>query len=420
MVKQLSKNVTNRIRKIFIEETLDKIVTVRSKITACDNERDCLDSLKEIYIIFHSLKGTGKTVGFGEITEIAALALDTTRKAMDDEISLKLFKAKTEASLCEIEETLPQKITETDHEKMNTETNQGTVLVVDDDISLVQAIKERLSIEGFKVLVATSFKETAAQLELRIPIDLMIFDIVMPEGSGFELCQTIRKEQNYDDTPIIFLTAETSMDLKMKGFEIGADDYVLKPISLEELAARVRATVNRTKRYKNRLLHDELTGAYNRSFLKVKFDEEKARSQRSGKTFGLCLLDLDCFKNVNDKYGHVIGDKVLVEFVNFFKQRTRPSDAVIRFGGEEFILILSQIKLNKIAEILDRLRDIFSKQVFEANKEAFSITFSAGIAVYPEDGKSLEELLVAADKALYGAKHSGRDKVCFLKGEENI
>lgn len=416
----LSENSLNKIKSLFIKETTGKIATVRSKMARCDHGKEFQENFRDIYVIFHSLKGTGRSIGFDEITNIAADALEITQKIIDNEISLKLFKAKIEANLCEIEEILPPDFVETGDEEINTGTTLGTVLVVDDDVSLTRAIKERLTLDGFKVLTATSLSEAASYLDLRQPFDLMIIDIIMPEGSGFDLCQAIRKENSYEDTPIIFLTAETSLDNKLKSFEIGADDYIVKPVSLDEIAAKARATFNRNQRYKIKLLHDDLTGAYNRLFLQEKFFEEKARSQRNKKSFSLCLLDLDCFKNINDSYGHQAGDQILVQFTEFLKLRTRPTDAVIRFGGEEFILILSQIERNKAVEIMNRLRASFSGHVFDINGENISVTFSAGIAAYPENGDSLEDLLSSADSALYKAKQSGRNRVCGGKGVEHL
>lgn len=366
-------------------------------------------------MVFHSLKGTGKSIGFDKVTDIAADALATTQRAINNEISLKLYKAKVEANLCEIEEILPpQDLAEVSFTEVDAGQISGIVLVVDDDISLVRAIKERLIIDGYKVVEASSFDEATSYLKQKLPIDLMIIDIIMPGESGFELCHWIKHEKYYEDTPIIFLTAETSLDIKLRGFDIGADDYVIKPISLDEIAAKVRATINRTRKFKNKLLYDELTGAYNRSFLEAKFYEEMARSQRNGKPFGLCLCDMDYFKNINDTYGHQAGDKVLVEFVKSLKLQTRTSDAVIRFGGEEFILVLSQADEDKICEILNRLKAVFAKKLFKINKNTFTVTFSAGIAVYPKDGSSLDILLSSADKALYNAKRSGRNKICQI------
>lgn len=416
----LPASVANKIKKIFTEETLEKINTARSAVSACGESHKEADSLRDIYIIFHTLKGTGKSVGFERITEIASQALDATVKAMDGEMSLKLFKAKTEVSLIEIEEEFlrqPVRAGSDSFEKTESGTDMGTVLVVDDDISLLRAISERLSIEGFQVLTATSLEEVEVYLERRTAFDLIIIDVIMPGGSGFELCRRIRKEQNYDDTPIIFLTAEESDELKLKGFEIGADDYLVKPISLNEIAVKVKATVVRTRRYRDRIINDDLTGAYNRSFLKNRFDEEKSRSHRYGKSFGFCLLDLDSFKNVNDTYGHLAGDRVLIDLVNFSKGHIRPSDTVIRFGGDEFILFLSQINKNEIVDIMNRLRGHFAQQVFNPDGKAFSVTFSAGVAIYPEDGINLEELLNVADRALYEAKQAGGNRVNFQGGD---
>lgn len=414
-MSQLSENTLNKIKSLFIQETSAKITNVRFKLSQCYAGEDREEHFKEIFIVFHSLKGTAKSIGFEDITDVAAEALAITQKFIDHQMSFKLFKAKIEAVLCEIEEILPPYFAETCDEEIITEKTLGKVLVVDDDISLTRAIKERLALDGYEVLTANSLSEAAKYIDSGISIDLMILDIIMPGGSGFELCQSVRKEKNNEETPIIFLTAESSLDQKLRSFEIGADDYMTKPILLDEIAAKVGASVKRTRNFKNRLLHDELTGAYNRSFLEEKFYEEKARSLRCGKTFCFCLLDLDCFKNVNDTYGHQAGDQVLIQFVAFLKYQLRPTDTLLRFGGEEFIILLPQTELSQAVKILERMRASFAAQVFNFNGNTFSITFSAGVATFVEDGNTLQELLASADKALYQAKHSGRDKICYFK-----
>ncbi|ABO50082.1 response regulator receiver modulated diguanylate cyclase [Desulforamulus reducens MI-1] len=409
----LTQKTLNKIKGLFIKETIRKAAVVRAAILNYAKEQELKSVLEEeIYVVFHSLKGTGKSVGFPEITNIAANALETIQKTMEGEISLRLFKARIEAYLCEIEEILPRDATDVNDEEVVLKKSQGTVLVVDDDATLVQAVKERLTLDGFEVLEATSAREAVSILKRKQVIDLMIIDIVMPEGNGFELCAKIRKEKVYEDTPIIFMTAETSLDKKLEGFKIGADDYVVKPISLDEIAAKVQAIVNRTRRYKMKLQYDELTEAYNRSFLQEKVQEEMARSKRTGKCFGFCMIDIDHFKKVNDTYGHLVGDEILRAFVKFLKLRIRLSDAVIRYGGEEFVLVLSQIAFDEANRIVNRLREDFSKQKFEVNGESFSVSFSAGVAVYPDDSQSLTDLIAAADRALYHAKQSGRNKIC--------
>lgn len=418
MVDQvLTPKALNKVKNVFIKQTTKKIAAVRSIINNISDQTDLSDEFEEIYLVFHSLMGTGKSIGFAEITDIAAGALDTIKKARQGSISVKLFRAKIEASLCEIEEYLPNCLTETASDSVNNNTkDSGAILVIDDDVALVQAIKERLSVEGFRVYGASTFKEALSYISQKQQVDLFIIDIIMPEGSGFELCRIIRGEKIYEDTPIVFLTAETSFDKKLESYEIGGDDYVTKPVSLHEIALKARAIIERTKKIKSKLLYDELTGAYNRSFLDVKFSEEKARCIRNKGYFGLCLLDVDRFKHVNDTYGHQAGDQVLVGFVSYLKSNIRDSDAVIRYGGEEFILILSQINPDNIIDTVNRLRLNFAKKTFVINDTAFLVTFSAGVAVFPTDGYTMEDLLYAADKALYNAKRSGRNETCCYQG----
>lgn len=161
----------------------------------------------------------------------------------------------------------------------------------------------------------------------------------------------------------------------------------------------------------NEATHDPLTNLYNRRYLDTALDDAEKRARRSGRTVGLMMLDLDHFKSVNDNYGHEVGDQVLREFAAQLRASLRAGDVACRYGGEEFTVLLNGASLQTTRQRAEQFRQAVEKIRIPYKDKVLTLTVSVGIAAYPEDGASLHEILQAADRALYGAKHSGRNKV---------
>ncbi|MBI4527152.1 MAG: diguanylate cyclase [Deltaproteobacteria bacterium] len=288
------------------------------------------------------------------------------------------------------------------------------ILVVEDDPDLRELNELALSKSGYNVVSATDAKEALEKLD-RESIDIALLDIMLPDMNGFELCRKIRENPRLNDIHIIFLSALGRSEDKVKGFEAGGNDYIAKPFFLPELLARVKTgeKLIRQRRELERLAsRDHLTGLYNRRFFVEMFGEQFERSKRYGRPLSILMIDIDNFKSVNDGHGHDVGDLVLKKIAGVLRARTRKSDIQVRYGGEEFIVVLSEIGLEGAIQAGLKLCQEIKKLVFTTPSSPFSVTVSIGVASYQEKSYAgWEEMLKDADLALYEAKRSGKDCV---------
>jgi diguanylate cyclase (GGDEF)-like protein len=286
-----------------------------------------------------------------------------------------------------------------------------SILIVDDSPLIIEHIKKILQKGKFKIMTALNAEEGLLRLEEELP-DLIISDIVMPGMDGFEFCKKVRKNNVTKLTPFIFLTVKEKMKDKLRG-----DDYITKPFNEKELFSRISASLNKMDELLKLSHEDSLTHVANHRSLQDNLEREINRSLRHKTVLSIGMLDIDFFKKFNDTYGHKVGDYVLFEFAQFIKKRLRGTDFFARYGGEEFCLILPDTKKKGAFTFLDRIRKELSDQEFMnplVEKKKMRITFSAGIAEYPTDAKAKNALIDYADKALYKAKETGRNQVCFV------
>jgi two-component system cell cycle response regulator len=208
----------------------------------------------------------------------------------------------------------------------------------------------------------------------------------------------------------------------MRGLELGVNDYIVRPIDMNELRARVRTQLRR-KLYTERLrdmvtsavelaVTDPLTGLYNRRYLETHMKSVVARAVATSKPVCVLLFDIDHFKGINDSYGHDAGDDVLREFSDRLRRGVRGIDLVVRYGGEEFILVMPETDANFAATVAERLRSDVEKIAFETRSGfSFPVTVSIGLAEWRGLGDNAEALIRRADQALYAAKRAGRNRV---------
>jgi diguanylate cyclase (GGDEF)-like protein len=219
------------------------------------------------------------------------------------------------------------------------------------------------------------------------------------------------------DVPIIFLTAYTSLEDKIRGLDLGATDYITKPFDAAELRARVRASL-RTRRLVGLLakkaMIDGLTGLWNRTYLDAHMTRAHSAARRSGQPLSCVMADVDRFKSLNDTCGHGFGDDVLRIIAGIFNATCRAEDIVCRYGGEEFTILLPNTSVESAAALAERLRLAIENQTFSHHDEAVQITCSFGVAQL--HGPVPPSLVEMADEALYRAKHSGRNRV-EIRGE---
>lgn len=283
------------------------------------------------------------------------------------------------------------------------------VLIVDDDVDQVSATAYTLQQAGMITSVASDPRQVFSIMVESKP-ELVIMDMYMPECNGIELSRLIRQQESFVGIPIIFLSVEADGARHIDAMSEGGDDFLVKPVRPEYLTAKVRMRAQRARDMRFFMEHDSLTGLLNHSHLKQRLEEEIQRATRVGNELTLAMIDIDHFKSVNDTYGHLTGDRVLKSLSRMLQDRLRKTDTIGRYGGEEFGVILFNASIAEAQRIMDGLREAFSRVVHHSLNGDFQVTFSCGLASYPDlaDGKLISD---TADKALYRAKESGRNRV---------
>jgi two-component system cell cycle response regulator len=304
------------------------------------------------------------------------------------------------------------------------------VLIAEDEPVSRHMMESMLRRWDYQVLVATDGFEALQILQQADAPKLAVVDWMMPGIDGIQLCQKIREVKSDAYTYVLFLTAKHTQADVVVGLEAGADDYLTKPFDPQELRGRLR-TGERilhlmdqllTTREKLRSLasHDGLTGLWNHSAILEMLSHELSRADRHNSSVGVVLFDLDYFKKVNDTYGHLTGDHVLTEIAHVARSLTRPYDAVGRYGGEEFLVVLPGCDPLTAVSHAERLRTAISHAVVKASDEQeVQVTASFGVTVAGRQSvSSIDALIEAADTALYRAKEAGRNQVNFMETVE--
>jgi diguanylate cyclase (GGDEF)-like protein len=231
----------------------------------------------------------------------------------------------------------------------------------------------------------------------------------MPGLSGLEICRMLRMSPRWQQLPVVFVTATADLASRLSAFRAGADDYLAKPIVVPELLARIRVRLEQTRLLRERAERCPLTGTLLRRPLLEALAARLSEARRRGQQLSLALLDLDYFKQVNDRHGHLAGDRVLLGFGKLLGARFRASDLRGRWGGEEFVVALPDEDESTARGVLERVLLEFAAMEFEGDGgERFSASFSGGIACFPGDGERVDDLIRVADARLYRAKAAGR------------
>lgn len=288
------------------------------------------------------------------------------------------------------------------------------VLVVDDNYLNIRLLTNILEDENFKVF-STDNGLSVLEIASRVKPDIILLDIMMPGLDGFEVCKLLKDDSEVKDIPVIMVTAKTDgIDIK-KSLELGAFDYVKKPIDEIEIVARIRSAL-RLKQQHDKLrelaVKDYLTGLYNHALLIELLDKELAKQQRLNGSISFAMIDIDYFKEINDTYGHVVGNIVLKEVSNILINSVRRGDIVARYGGEEFGIVIPEVDKEGAFQLCERIRRNMEEYDFDIGSEIIKLTVSIG--VFFKDKEEIitgSEIIEKADEELYNAKRNGRNRV---------
>lgn len=287
--------------------------------------------------------------------------------------------------------------------------NENVILVVDDVASNIEILAAVLK-DDYQIKIAQSGAK-ALELVLQKPIpDLILLDVQMPDMDGYEVLKELKSNRATEHIPVIFITSNDTIDEEERGLLKGAVDYITKPIRPAIVKARIKTHIT-IKNQRDALVysssHDQLTGLYNRRHLDEEGDRKFSRAQRTQDKLSVIMLDIDHFKVVNDTYGHLSGDNVLIAVSNLFSIFKRNEDFATRYGGEEFVIMLDNCGLADAKEKAENIR----LKIEILRPDGIEIRASFGVAEFSARHNSFEELLKDADSALYKAKNSGRNLV---------
>ena len=285
------------------------------------------------------------------------------------------------------------------------------VLVVEDSKTAAMVIRRTLSEAGIESLAISRPQEVLTSL-VKFQPDLVLMDMFMPGCTGVEVTRIIRQHAEFLSTPVVYLSAATNVALQVDALRLGGDHFMTKPFNPVVLNAVVNSKIERYRALRRSMFLDSLTGLLNHITSKQRLDTMLNAAVLDNAPLCVAMVDIDHFKKVNDSYGHPMGDQVIRSMAWLLKQRLRKTDAVGRYGGEEFIVILPGSNAEQAFQLLDTIRQDFSHIRHLTADASFVCTFSSGVGELTK-GVTAEALIKQADEMLYQAKRAGRNQVAI-------
>lgn len=289
------------------------------------------------------------------------------------------------------------------------------VLLVETDPAQAEAITHWLEQVNAKVTHCPD-GISAREALIRETPDLILMDSRLPGLDGPSFTRLVRQDSRFGLTPIVFLTHHDTVAEQIEALSAGVDHFLTEPVDRELLTHLVVNRAERGRRLREMVHRDGLTGLLNHATLMAELEHAVEFGRRHGESFAFLMIDVDHFKRVNDRYGHLAGDQVLLHVARIFQTTARASDLIGRYGGEEFGMILRRTDRNGAGILAQKLRTALAEQPAAIGAgETIPVRVCIGIAAYPDDATTASDLAQLADQALYRAKQAGRDRVEFTK-----
>ena len=298
------------------------------------------------------------------------------------------------------------------------------ILIIEDDTTMRDNLKDILSDDGY-IITGAGLAHTAREKLKKHSYDVIMLDLKLPDISGNELIKELK--QTHNEIPVIVFTGYASLESAIFAMNEGAFAYLQKPLNIDELKITLKKALRMQQlakdntalleRLKQLSLKDPLTGLYNYRYLRERLASEFKRAKRYIIPLSILVLDIDYFKSINDIYGHQYGDTLLKELAKKLKESARSNDVIIRYGGEEFLIMLPDTNKQGALILGSRLLDKLTRHNFDAQGNQIKLKIAMGLCSFPEDGISSEStMLSAADEALRDAKELGNNKIASYKG----
>ena len=289
-------------------------------------------------------------------------------------------------------------------------------LIIDDSKTFAFKLENICKRYNLQAVVSNNAEDAIEIVKADKDIDIIFVDYIMPGMNGLEFTSEIRKTYKQDEISIIALSGASDKEVIPRFLKYGANDFVSKDFSEEELIARMGTQLNNIELFsetKDKANKDYMTGMFNRRYMFEVGTEMYERAKNRKEDFAVAIIDIDKFKNINDTYGHDIGDIAIKEIANVLPKFINEDSLIARMGGEEFCLLLKNRDEKKVIELLNEIREFFQTNVITIDRLHLSYTVSIGVTT--NFGENLDDMLKNADLGLYDAKESGRNKL-ILKG----